>query len=128
MDRPALRATADPPRRRRPGRRPAPPPPMSDPARYDSWLTGLYGVTLAQIDAACAGLQRDEAFGLFRDLDTDLWAVLLSGQYDAYPSIRAVLPRTPDVSIQARWNGWTGLKLLNESKGFYRRVRELNSA
>jgi SAM-dependent methyltransferase len=98
---------------------------MSDPVTYDSWLTSIYGDTLEPIDAACAGLDHSEAFGLFRDLDLDLWAVLLSGQYEAYPNIRAVLPRAPDVSIQARWNGWTGLKLLNESKAFYRRVREL---
>jgi len=101
---------------------------MSDPASYDSWLTSLYGDTLGRIDSACAGLDPGEAFGLFRDLDVDLWAVLLSGQFEAYPNIRATLPRTPDVSIQARWNGWTGLKLLNESKAFYRRVRELCSA
>jgi SAM-dependent methyltransferase len=102
---------------------------MSELIRYDSWLTDLYGDTLDRIDAACAGLEAGaEALGLFRDLDDDLWAVLLSGDYDAYPHIRAVLPQAPDISIQARWNGWTGTKLLTESKAFYRRVKQVSSA
>jgi SAM-dependent methyltransferase len=102
---------------------------MSERITYDPWLADLYADTLGPIDAACADLEPGgEALGLFRDLDDDLWAVLLSGEYDVYPNIRAALPRAPDISIQARWNGWTGTKLLNESKAFYRRVRALNAA
>ena len=96
---------------------------------YDSWLAHLYGETLEPIDAACSALEPGaQAMGLFRDLDDDLWAVLLSGQYTRYPNIRAVLPQPPDISIQRRWNGWTGLKLLNESKSFYQRVIQLHAA
>ena len=101
---------------------------MSDRIAFDSWLVDLYADTLGPIDATCAGLEPGvDALDLFRDLDDDLWAVLLSGDYEVYPNIRAVLPRAPDVSIQARWNGWTGSKLLNESKAFYLRVRQLSS-
>lgn len=101
----------------------------TEPGFYDSWLAHLYAETLEPIEAACAEREPGpEALGLFRDLDDDLWAVLLTGQYTRYPNIRAVLPQAPELSIQARWNGWTGLKLLNESKSFYQRVVQLSSA
>ena len=62
----------------------AAPPPGLEPGRYDSWLQHFHGERLAAIDAGC----RDagpEAYELFRDLDVDLWALLLTQRYDAYP-------------------------------------------
>ena len=47
------------------------------PDRLDAWLEHLYGEQLTAIDAACAG-GGPECFALFADLDTDLWALLLT--------------------------------------------------
>jgi SAM-dependent methyltransferase len=92
--------------------------------RYDAWLSHFFGGTLGPIDSACAGAG-PEALELFRGLDDDLWAVLLSREYTLYPNIRALLPEMPERALQERWNGWTGLKLLGQSRAFYARVREL---
>jgi SAM-dependent methyltransferase len=84
----------------------------------DDWLAHYFDARLSQLDAACAGAGA-EAYPLFRDLDDDLWALLLSRRYDRYPNIRALLPDTPEPSLQRRWNGASGLDLLNQSKAFY---------
>src|SRR5215211_5321967 len=47
------------------------------PGRYDSWLKHFHGDTLGRIDAACRG-GGAECFALFRHLDVDLWALLLT--------------------------------------------------
>src|SRR5215211_4973059 len=47
------------------------------PGRYDSWLEHFHGDTLGRIDAACRG-RGAECFALFRHLDVDLWALLLT--------------------------------------------------
>src|SRR5215211_3719127 len=47
------------------------------PGRYDSWLEHFHGDTLGRIDAACRG-GGAECFALFRHLDVDLWALLLT--------------------------------------------------
>ena len=91
--------------------------------RYDSWLEHFYGDQLERIDAAC----RDagpEAFALFRDLEADLWALLLTQEYDAYPSIRALLPDVPDATLQQRWNGASGVALAGQGAAFYAKVCE----
>jgi SAM-dependent methyltransferase len=98
-----------------------------DPARYDLWLASLFGDELDALDVACAEAG-GEAFESFSRLGDDLWAVLLSGEYTLYPNIRALLPEMPELSLQRRWNGWTGMKLLGEGKAFYARVRELTSS
>jgi hypothetical protein len=72
------------------------------PPRYDSWLETFHGDRLRAIDDASAG-GAPECFALFRDLDTELWALLLTKEYDAYPNIRALLPDMPDPSLQELW-------------------------
>ena len=98
--------------------------PTPEPGPFDSWLSHFHGERLERIDAACAGAG-PEAFALFSGLDDDLWAVLLAREYELYPNIRALLPEMPEVSLQALWNGWTGMRLLNESKAFYALVKAL---
>jgi SAM-dependent methyltransferase len=90
---------------------------------FDDWLVHYFDERLSQLDAACAGAG-PEAFALFRDLDDDVWALLLSRQYARYPNIRAVLPELPEKSLQLRWNGAAGLQLLNQGKSFYVRAKQ----
>lgn len=97
--------------------------PGSAPVRYDSWLEHLCGARLAEIDAACAG-SSPEAFALFRPLDVDLWALLLTQEYEAFPNIRALLPDVPDPSLQQLWTGASGIRLANQSKSFYSKLVE----
>jgi SAM-dependent methyltransferase len=108
----AVRATGSPPRR---------PPPSLSAGRYDSWLEHFHGAHLARIEAACedGGLER---MGLFRDLDVDLWALLLTQEYDGYPNIRSLLPDVPDPSLQQLWNGASGAQLAGQSRSFYRKL------
>lgn len=93
---------------------------------YDSWLDTFHGELLERIDEACADTDRSDAWALFRELDDDLWAVLLTREYELYPNIRDLLPGAPEPDLQWMWNGATGLELLSQSKSFYVRVRELN--
>jgi SAM-dependent methyltransferase len=93
------------------------------PGRYDSWLEHFHGDTLGRIDAAClAG--GAECFALFRDLDVDLWALLLTQEYESYPNIRSLLPSVPDTALQRIWNGASGTELADQSKSFYIKLRE----
>jgi len=89
----------------------------------DDWLAHYFDDPLSDLDAACAGAGA-EAYPLFRDLDDDLWALLLSRRYERYPNIRALLPEMPDPSLQWRWNGAAGLVLLNQGKAFYAKAKE----
>jgi SAM-dependent methyltransferase len=89
--------------------------------RLDSWLTHFHGDRLDAIEAACGG---PEALSLFRDLDADLWALLLTKEYEAYPNIRAVLPDMPERSLQELWNGVAGAALAAQGAAFYRRLCE----
>jgi SAM-dependent methyltransferase len=61
---------------------------------------------------------------LFREVDDDLWAVLLTQQYELYPHVRALLPRMPDPELQELWNGRSGLALAVQSKSFYGKLRD----
>ena len=92
------------------------------PGRYDAWLEHFWGEPLSAIDAACAG-GGPERFALFGDLDTDLWALLLTREYDAYPNILALLPDVPDPSLQELWNGTSGVALAAQGAAFYARLR-----
>jgi SAM-dependent methyltransferase len=94
------------------------------PERYDSWLEQLHGDVLGEIDRRCAGAG-PEAFALFRRLDDDLWALLLTREYELYPNIRALLPELPDPALQVRWNGASGLALATQGKAFYARAKRL---
>src|SRR2546421_7686146 len=78
------------------------PPAGFTPGWYDSWLEHFNGERLELIDAACED-RGPESFALFRDLDLDLWALLLTQEYELYPNIRAVLPDVPDPSLQQLW-------------------------
>src|SRR3954471_2148985 len=64
-------------------RRPPPPPAPPRIASYDGWLA-LVDDELAPIEAACAAGERDVSV-LFAGLDVDLWALLLTQEYSAYP-------------------------------------------
>lgn len=112
------------PRRRPRSRAPAgsPPPALSE-GTYDLWLEHLHGERLARIDAACAG-GGPECYALFRDLDPDLWALLLTQEYALYPHIRALLPDVPDPALQEVWNGLSGAALAAQSAAFYAKLRE----
>jgi SAM-dependent methyltransferase len=90
---------------------------------FDDWLVHYFDERLSQLDAACAGAG-PEALALFRDLDDDVWALLLSRRYERYPSIRALLPELPEKSLQLRWNGAAGLQLMNQGKSFYVRAKQ----
>ncbi|MCO5314721.1 MAG: class I SAM-dependent methyltransferase [Solirubrobacterales bacterium] len=96
--------------------------PDPEPATFDPWLAGFHDETLTGLDRACAGAGT-EALPLFRKLDDDLWAVLLSRNYSRYPNIRALMPDSPAPELQLRWNGAAGLDLLNQSRSFYGRVK-----
>jgi SAM-dependent methyltransferase len=89
--------------------------------RHDSWLEHFHGERLDAIDAACA-TDGAERYALFRDLDADLWALLLTQEYSAYPNIRALLPAVPDAGLQEIWNGASGAQLAAQGAAFYRRL------
>jgi SAM-dependent methyltransferase len=93
---------------------------------YESWLTTFFDEQLSALDTACAKTPKAEAWPLFRDLDDDLWAVLLSRDYASYTNIQATLPDTPELDLQWEWNGAIGMNQLDQSKNFYVRVRDLN--
>jgi SAM-dependent methyltransferase len=95
-------------------------PPPQD--RVDSWLEHFYGDRLAAIDAGCAEGSEADGYASFRDLDDDLWAVLLTQQYELYPHIRTLLPSVPNPEFQELWNGRSGLALACQSRAFYTRL------
>jgi SAM-dependent methyltransferase len=94
--------------------------------RHDLWLE-LFDEILGPIDEACAD-GRPESYALFRDLDDDLWALLLTQEYGAYPNIRSLLPKVPDRSLQELWNGASDVTLAAQSKAFYTKLRERYAA
>lgn len=101
-------------------------PGRSDPGRggrYQSWLTHYFDRELSRIDAACAGSEPAECMPLFRDLPDGVWAMLLSGEYSAYPEIRRVIPDLPAGELQMRWNGAQGHELLTQSQAFYTHLK-----
>ncbi len=89
--------------------------------RLDSWLEHFAGTRLRQIDADCAGAGA-EAFAFFRGLDADVWALLLTKQYEVFPHIRALLPDVPDPALQEVWNGASGVPLAAQSQAFYQKL------
>ena len=95
-------------------------------AQLDSWLQLFHG-ELAPIEEACAA-GGPEAFARFRDLDDDLWALLLTQEFESYPNVRELLPSVPDRSLQQLWNGVSGVALAAQSKAFYSKLRERYAA
>jgi len=91
--------------------------------RHDSWLSAFWSTELDRIDAACAGAG-PEALRRFRELDSDLWALLLTQSYDVYPNIKALLPDVPEPALQETWNGASGVILAAQSRAFYDKLRQ----
>jgi SAM-dependent methyltransferase len=93
------------------------------PARFDAVLEQVDGERLRRIDAACRGAG-PEAYALFRDLDSDVWALLLTQQHTSLPNIGALLPTVPEPAFQELWNGASGVALAAQGLAFYDRLRE----
>src|SRR5215207_8725392 len=91
--------------------------------RYDEWLELAAGPRLRAIEDACAGGGREQ-LARFRELDADVWALLLTQEHDAWPNIRALLPAVPDPALQRGWNGASGGALAAQGAAFYRRLCE----
>ncbi|MGB0096995.1 MAG: hypothetical protein WBP81_31200 [Solirubrobacteraceae bacterium] len=89
---------------------------------FDSLLEHFYGERLAAIDAACVEAPHAESYAMLRGLDNDLWALLLTQQYELYPDIRALLPRMPEPELQELWNGRSGVPLAIQSKSFFTKL------
>jgi SAM-dependent methyltransferase len=95
----------------------------------DSWLTSLYGPELEAIDRELAEVGPSlDNYALFRELDDDVWALLLGRRYSTYRSILETLPHVPEPSLQKRWNGAHGMTLLSQSKAFYRHARAMQAS
>ena len=88
---------------------------------FDPWLS-LFDESLNELNRACER-EGPGALPRFRELDDDLWTVLLTRSYERYPAIRNVLPLLPSPELQLRWNGAAGLELLTQAKVFYSRAR-----
>ena len=65
---------------------------------------------------------------MFRDLDDDLWALLLTRGYYVNPNIHSLLPSMPDPALQELWNGTSGVALASQGNAFYRKLRDLHGA
>jgi SAM-dependent methyltransferase len=97
--------------------------PLRPATRYDEWLRSCGGERLDRIEVACAS-GGPECYARFRELDADVWALLLTREYDGYPNIRALLPGVPDPGLQEMWNGAAGAALASQGAAFYRRLCE----
>ncbi len=92
-------------------------------AALDDWLVPLFGDELARIDSIVDGAG-PEGFAAFRELDDDLWSLLLTLDYESFPGIREFLPGLPEPELQQMWNGTSGAALAAQSVCFYRRLRQ----
>ena len=92
-------------------------------AGLDEWLVPPFGEELERIDS----LVQDpgpEAWSAFRELDDDLWSLLLTLEYESFPGIRGFLPDLPAPELQQMWNGTSGPALAAQSVCFYSRLKE----
>jgi len=89
----------------------------------DDWLVPLFGDELERIDSLVAGAGK-EAYPAFRELDDDLWSLLLTLEYESFPGIREFLPGLPEPELQQMWNGTSGAALAAQSVCFYRRLKQ----
>ena len=99
--------------------------PAAPPPRYDAWLQHVAGAQLAALDAALAdpaAAAAPDRLTRFRGLDSDLWALLLTREFDGYPHVRAALPGLPPRAMQEQWNGTSGLGLAVQTAAFHRRL------
>jgi SAM-dependent methyltransferase len=90
----------------------------------DQWLKPLFGDRLDRIEAGIEGAG-PEGYAAFRDLDDDLWSLLLTLDYEGWPGIRSYLPGLPDPALQQMWNGTSGTALAAQSVCFYRKLKEM---
>lgn len=95
-------------------------------ADLDPWLVPAFGDELTRIEAAIAGAG-PEGYREFRDLDDDLWSLLLTREYGAFPGIREFLPGHPPTHLQDMWNGTHGPALAAQSVCFYRKLKEMQA-
>jgi SAM-dependent methyltransferase len=91
--------------------------------RFDMLLEQVDGERLRRIDAACRGAG-PEAYALFRELDSDVWALLLTQDQTSLPNIGALLPTLPEPAFQELWNGTGGVALAAQGHAFYERLRD----
>ena len=93
---------------------------------YDSWLSHYYADVLGELDARC---HRPEAldYAWFRELDEDLWTILLSKEYSLYGNLRRALPDLPEPHVQERWNGRSGIQLATQTAEFYKKLKQLHA-
>ena len=92
-------------------------------AGLDDWLVPLCGDELSRIDKLMADAG-PEGWSAFRELDDDLWSLLLTLDYESFPGIRGFLPDLPEPALQEVWNGTSGAALAAQSVCFYRRLKE----
>lgn len=91
----------------------------------ERWLVPLFSAQLDPVENRIKGAG-PEGYRLFRELDDDLWALLLTREYEAYPAIRSFLPDLPPPELQQKWNGDSGPVLAAQSVGFYRKLRQVH--
>ena len=95
------------------------------PSRLDSWLEHLSTASAWRPSTPPARTAGAERFALFRDLETDLWALLLTQRVRRLPEHpRAAARRAPIRALQELWNGTSGVALAAQSAAFYKRLRE----
>ena len=95
-------------------------------AGLEQWLKPLFGDQLDRIEAEVEGAGPD-GYEAFRDLDDDLWSLLLTLDYEGWPGIRSFLPGLPDPDLQQMWNGTSGTALAAQSVCFYRKLKEMQA-
>lgn len=95
-------------------------------SQLDRWLEPLFGQALDRIEASIDG-QDPAQFSLFRDLDDDVWALLLTKEYEGWPKIRALLPDLPEPALQQMWNGASGPPLAAQGVCFYRKLKVMQA-
>lgn len=100
--------------------------PMSEDgtAHLERWLAPFFKGQLDPIEEQV----RDagpEGYRLFRELDDDLWAMLLTREYEGYPAINSFLPDLPRPELQQQWNGASGPQLAAQSVSFYRTLKRI---
>lgn len=106
--------------------RPGPPVAPRGGERYDSWLRTFWAPELERIEVAATSA-KPGSLSLFAGLECNLWALLLTQEYDAFPAIKALLPDVPDPGLQATWNGTSGAALAAQSLAFYEKIRALHA-
>jgi SAM-dependent methyltransferase len=90
---------------------------------FDSWLGHYYSDHLEELDRRCRREPLD--YSWFRELDDDLWTILLSKEYSLFPNLRRALPDLPEREVQETWNGRSGIELATQSAEFYKKLKEL---